>query len=146
MARVEPVMEALLDDIYVEYLEKFGRRLVDMGSTAPRAEALALMSLLAGTNLLAAVRALPLPGSEQDKLIEFFSGDRDYLDDLSLTEKQAYVGSVSYAEFLTERVGLSEKPPRYSTGTQAHGWARRFDYGALDRADHAVRLRLRCGY
>ncbi|MDH3440256.1 MAG: TetR/AcrR family transcriptional regulator [Gammaproteobacteria bacterium] len=51
MARVEPVMEALLDDIYVEYLDKLEKRLVDMGSTAPRAEALALMSLLEGATL-----------------------------------------------------------------------------------------------
>lgn len=51
MARVEPVMEALLDDIYVEYLEKLEKRLVDMGSTAPRPEALALMSLLEGSTL-----------------------------------------------------------------------------------------------
>ena len=56
-----------------------------------------------------AVRALPLAKPEQDKLIEFLSGDRDYLNDLSLTEKQAYVESVSYAAFLTERVGLSAK-------------------------------------
>ena len=51
MARVEPVMEALLDDIYVEYLDKLEKRLVEMGSTAPRAEALALMSLLEGATL-----------------------------------------------------------------------------------------------
>lgn len=51
MARVEPVMEALLDDIYVEYLDKLENRLVEMGSTAPRAEALALMSLLEGATL-----------------------------------------------------------------------------------------------
>ncbi len=56
-----------------------------------------------------AVRALPLPVSEQDKLIEFLSGDRDYLHDLSLADKQTYVESTSYAEFLTERVGLSAK-------------------------------------
>lgn len=54
-----------------------------------------------------AVRALPLPAMEQNKLIELFSGDIDYLEDLSLGEKSAYVKSVSYAEFLTERVGLS---------------------------------------
>ena len=166
-----------------------------------------------------AVRALPLPRSEQDKLIEFFSGDRDYLSELSLSEKQSYVESTSYAEFLTERVGLSEKtiPMFYSTlklmggpaasrysvmealnmgcpGIQGMSWlselaeqiiasikagdqstlyfpdgnasvarllvhklipkvapaskgfsdiaASRFDYTALDRADHAVRLRL----
>jgi AcrR family transcriptional regulator len=51
MARVEPVMEALLDDIYVEYLDKLEKRLIDIGSTAPRAEALALLSLLEGTTL-----------------------------------------------------------------------------------------------
>lgn len=49
MARVEPVMESLLDDIYSEYLGMLERRLVDLGSSAPRAEALALMSLLEGT-------------------------------------------------------------------------------------------------
>jgi spermidine dehydrogenase len=56
-----------------------------------------------------AVRALPLPASEQDKLIELLGGDRDYLEDLSLSEKSAYIESVSYAKFLTERVGLSKE-------------------------------------
>lgn len=51
MARVEPVMETLLDDIYVEYLDKLEKRLVGLGSTAPRAEALALMSLMEGATL-----------------------------------------------------------------------------------------------
>ncbi len=51
MARVEPVMETLLDDIYVEYLDKLEKRLGDMGSKTPRAEALALMSLLEGSTL-----------------------------------------------------------------------------------------------
>jgi spermidine dehydrogenase len=54
-----------------------------------------------------AVQALPLAASEQDKLIELFSGDRDYLEDLSQSEKQTYIESVSYAQFLTERVGLA---------------------------------------
>ena len=56
-----------------------------------------------------AVRALPLPGSEQDKVIELISGDVDYLEDLSLAEKRTYIESVSYAEFLTERVGLAKE-------------------------------------
>ena len=56
-----------------------------------------------------AVRALPLPDPEQDKLIELISGDVDYLEDLSLGEKSAYIESVSYAEFLTERVGLANE-------------------------------------
>ena len=51
MARVEPVMETLLDDLYTEYLEKFEKRLTDMGISDPRAEALVLMSLLEGTTL-----------------------------------------------------------------------------------------------
>ena len=54
-----------------------------------------------------AVRALPLPIKEQDKLVELLGGDRDYLEDLSLLEKSAYIESASYAEFLTERVGLA---------------------------------------
>ncbi len=37
MARVEPVMEALLDDVYVEYLDKMEDCLLETGSTAPRA-------------------------------------------------------------------------------------------------------------
>ena len=51
MARVEPVMEELLDDIYAEYLKKLEKRLVALNSSAPRAEALAMMSLLEGSTL-----------------------------------------------------------------------------------------------
>lgn len=51
MAQVEPVMETLLDDIYAEYLDKLEKRLVGMGSAAPRAEALALMSLIEGVTV-----------------------------------------------------------------------------------------------
>lgn len=51
MAQVEPVMATLLDDIYVEYLEKLEKRLISLGSSAPRADALALMSLLEGATL-----------------------------------------------------------------------------------------------
>ena len=56
-----------------------------------------------------AVRALPIPPDEQDKLIDFFGGERDYLDGLSLTEKYDYVNSVSYNRFLVDRVGLAEE-------------------------------------
>jgi spermidine dehydrogenase len=56
-----------------------------------------------------AVRNLPLAETEQDLMIELLSGDCDYLEDLSLSEKSAYIESVSYAEFLTERVGLSKE-------------------------------------
>jgi len=53
-----------------------------------------------------AVRALPLDDAEQARLVAFFGGARDWLDDLSLGEKYDYVNSVSYGHFLTERVGL----------------------------------------
>jgi len=55
------------------------------------------------------VRALPLPESEQDTLIAFFGGTRDFLDGLSLSEKWDYVNSVSYNRFLLDRVGLAEE-------------------------------------
>ncbi|HIF93283.1 MAG: TetR/AcrR family transcriptional regulator [Myxococcales bacterium] len=51
MAQVEPVMESLLDDIYRRYLDTLEERLVAEGSRAPRAEALALMSMVEGATL-----------------------------------------------------------------------------------------------
>jgi spermidine dehydrogenase len=56
-----------------------------------------------------AVRALPLPAAEQEKLIELLGGHRDYLEDLSISEKSAYIESTTYAEFLTDKVGLSRQ-------------------------------------
>lgn len=55
------------------------------------------------------VRALPVPVAEQDKLIAFFGGKRDFLDGLSVSEKWDYVNSVSYNRFLVDRVGLAEE-------------------------------------
>jgi spermidine dehydrogenase len=55
------------------------------------------------------VRALPIPTREQDTLIAFFGGTRDFLDGLSLSKKWDYVNSVSYNRFLLERVGLAEE-------------------------------------
>lgn len=55
------------------------------------------------------VRALPIPEAEQDTLIAFFGGKRDFLDGLSLSEKWDYVNSVSYNQFLLERVGLDKE-------------------------------------
>jgi spermidine dehydrogenase len=52
------------------------------------------------------VRALPIPPGEQDILIDYFGGKRDFLDGLSLSEKWDYVNSVSYNRFLLDRVGL----------------------------------------
>ena len=65
--------------------------------------------MYAGEGYEATVRALPLLQSEQDILIAFFGGKRDFLDGLSLSEKWDYVNSVSYNKFLLERVGLAEQ-------------------------------------
>ncbi len=55
----------------------------------------------------AAVRQLPLPEDQKDNLLLFFGGKKDFLDDLSLTEKWDYVNNTSYNQFLFDRVGLS---------------------------------------
>jgi spermidine dehydrogenase len=60
-------------------------------------------------NYAEAVRTLPIRKDEQDKLIHFFGGERDYLDDLSLAEKWDYVNSVSYNQFLLDRVELTRE-------------------------------------
>ena len=56
-----------------------------------------------------AIKVLPISVIEQDKLIEFLSGERNYLDDLSLRESYRYVKSVSYGDFLSDRVGLDDE-------------------------------------
>jgi spermidine dehydrogenase len=68
-----------------------------------------MLLMLGKGDYVSAVRALPLPSAEQDRLIELFGGDRDYLDELSLQEKYAYAKTTSYNQFLTERVGLGEE-------------------------------------
>jgi spermidine dehydrogenase len=55
------------------------------------------------------VRALPIPAAEHEKLIALFGGDRDFLDDLSLSQKLDYVSTVSYSRFLADRVGLDKE-------------------------------------
>ena len=57
----------------------------------------------------AAVRALPIPRDEQDKLIEFFGGERDFLAGMSWSEQYEYINTVSYNRFLVDRVGLSKE-------------------------------------
>jgi len=48
MAQVEPAMAEKLDELYGVYLEKLEDRLTALGSRAPAADALAIMSLLEG--------------------------------------------------------------------------------------------------
>ena len=57
----------------------------------------------------AAVRQLPISADEQDRLIAFFGGAEDFLDDLSLGEQLDYISSVSYNRFLMDKVGLSQQ-------------------------------------
>lgn len=62
-----------------------------------------------GEGYEAAVRKLPLPRAEQDKLIVYFSGEHDFLAELSLSEMLDYLNSTPYNLFLTERVGLAKE-------------------------------------
>ncbi len=120
------ISKGLLDDLGID-LEAMQSNMNDFGFLSATAESvLALpgpdghvkvrgkwIQLMLGIgDYESAVRALPLPASEQDKLIELLSGDRDYLEDLSLGEKSAYIESVSYAEFLTSGSASRKKPFR----------------------------------
>ena len=64
--------------------------------------------MFGGEGYEATVRALPIPEAEQDILVDFFGGEQDYLDGMSLGEKWDYINSTSYNQFLMERVGLAE--------------------------------------
>ena len=51
MQQVEPLVSELVEEIYARYLEALEASLSRAGSSAPRAEALCLMSMLEGTTL-----------------------------------------------------------------------------------------------
>ncbi len=51
MGQVEPLVKELVDDIYAQYLTLLERALKTAGSTAPRIESLALMSLVEGSTI-----------------------------------------------------------------------------------------------
>lgn len=48
-----------------------------------------------------------LSADDKQKLVNLTSGEKDYLTDIRLAEKEAYIRGTSYARFLSERVGLS---------------------------------------
>ncbi|MFT5578822.1 MAG: AcrR family transcriptional regulator [Paraglaciecola psychrophila] len=52
MQQVEPLVSDLVEEIYTQYLQVFEQALQASGSSAPRAEALCLMSMLEGSTLL----------------------------------------------------------------------------------------------
>lgn len=49
MGQVEPLVAELVDDIYAEYMQILESRLEVVGSVAPRAEAICLMSMVEGS-------------------------------------------------------------------------------------------------
>lgn len=62
----------------------------------------------------AMIKSLGLSDSDTNHLIALTSGERDYLADIPLSEKEAYLRSTSYASFLYDRVGLSEQGAKLS--------------------------------
>ena len=52
------------------------------------------------------LESLPLPDNETAKLIAFWGGKQDFLEGLSLSEKWDYLNTVSYNQFLIDKVGL----------------------------------------
>ena len=63
--------------------------------------------LLGVGNYQTAIDALPFEQADCDRLTALVGGQRDFLDDLSLSEKAQYIETTSYLEFLKKRVGLS---------------------------------------
>ena len=59
-------------------------------------------------NYQAAVDELPVSKSQKKNLIAFFGGEKDCLEEFSLSEKWDYINSTSYNQFLLDRVGLTK--------------------------------------
>ena len=57
----------------------------------------------------AMIGSLNLPTDDKAKLISLIGGEKDYLADIPLQDKDRYLRSHSYASFLRDRVGLSRR-------------------------------------
>ncbi|MDA0680982.1 MAG: NAD(P)/FAD-dependent oxidoreductase [Proteobacteria bacterium] len=55
------------------------------------------------------LRQTPLSAATQEKIIELFCGDREYLANYSTEEKLNFLQSISYIEFLTDIAGASQE-------------------------------------
>ncbi|MEP1471616.1 MAG: NAD(P)-binding protein [Halieaceae bacterium] len=55
----------------------------------------------------AMIESLNLPPRDKRLLVSLVAGDKDYLADIPVEEKEAYLRSTSYADFLYEKVGIS---------------------------------------
>ena len=53
------------------------------------------------------IAALKLPARDEELLISLVEGDKDYLADVPLEEKEVYLRNHSYADFLYKKVGMS---------------------------------------
>lgn len=53
------------------------------------------------------IAALELPARDEELLISLVEGDKDYLADVPLEEKEVYLRNHSYADFLYKKVGMS---------------------------------------
>ncbi|MFK8021431.1 MAG: NAD(P)-binding protein [Pseudomonadales bacterium] len=63
-------------------------------------------------NYRAQIQSLSLPKEDIDKLISLAGGEKNYLADVALADKEKYLHNTSYASFLYERVGLSAPAAR----------------------------------
>lgn len=65
--------------------------------------------LLAGAgDFRAKIGSLNLPEQDKSLLISLVSGEKEFLADIPLQEKEQYLRTTSYASFLRDRVGMSE--------------------------------------
>ena len=111
-----------IDDDFIDFMDRqtpedlflAGKLQADNGIAMPGADGHVtvggnwLAAMFGGKDYEKSVRALPLPEGEQDKLINFFAGHQDCLDDLSLSEKWEYINTTSYNRYLVDKVGLDE--------------------------------------
>ena len=58
------------------------------------------------------IGSLKLSADDKARLISLVSGEKDYLADIPLQDKEHYLHSTSYASFMYERVGMSRSGAR----------------------------------
>ncbi len=71
-------------------------------------------ALLGKGNYQELVAQLELSEDEKERLVTFFCGEKDYLADMSLSEKYEYIETTSYKEFLINKVGLTNRALAFS--------------------------------
>ena len=86
---------------------KFGK--VITAAAGPQLLPGAVFALAGEGDYRSLIAALKLPSRDEALLISLVAGGKDYLADLPLQNKEAYLRSNSYADFLYKKVGMS--PP-----------------------------------